>query len=238
MSDVKLPPPGPVGFPRRAVILGGVCFGAAAMAAGLKPSEHTAAAGPQLDLDQLLPQSFGDWIIDRSVVPLEPSADVVDKIAKIYDATLSRTYARGNERVMLSVAYGGDQSGRLRVHRPEACYSAQGFQVKVLRQQQISAAGKPVEVKRLIANLGTRHEPITYWIRVGEETVASNIGQRIVQMRYSLTGQIPDGLIFRVSTIGRDPEAEYPVHDRFINDLIGSLDPTSANILVGKPRQA
>lgn len=238
MSDTEVAPPGPPGFPRRALILGGVCFGAAALAAGLKPSQHTAATGPQVNLDALLPESFGGWSLDRSVVPLEPSADVVEKIARIYDATLSRTYAQGNQRVMLSVAYGGDQSGRLRVHRPEACYSAQGFQVRVLRQQLISAAGHPVEVKRLMASLGMRQEPITYWIRVGEETVASNIGQRLIQMRYSLTGQIPDGLIFRVSTLGRDPEAEFPVHDRFINDLIAALDPASVNILVGKPRQA
>lgn len=238
MSDAETAPPGPPGFSRRAVVLGGACFGAAALAAGLKPSQHTAASAPQVNLEALVPERFAGWSIDRSVVPLEPSADVVEKIAMIYDATLARTYARGSERVMLSVAYGGDQSGRLRVHRPEACYSAQGFQVKVLRQQLIAPAGHSVEVKRLMASLGTRQEPITYWIRVGEETVASNIGQRIIQMRYALTGQIPDGLIFRVSTLGRDIEAEYAVQDRFIGDLIGALDPSSVNILVGRPRAA
>lgn len=238
MSDAQVAPPGPPGFSRRAVVLGGACFGAAALASALTPSQHTAASAPQVHLDTLLPERFAGWTLDRSVVPLEPSADVVEKIAKIYDATLARTYSRGGERVMLSVAYGGDQSGRLRVHRPEACYSAQGFQVRVLRQQMIAPAGHPVEVKRLMASLGMRQEPITYWIRVGEETVASNVGQRLIQMRYSLTGQIPDGLIFRVSTIGRDPEAEFPVHDRFINDLIASLDQSAVNILVGKPRQA
>jgi EpsI family protein len=226
------------GLSRRAVLLGAGCFGAAALGAALRPGTHMAAAKSQPDLERLLPVAFGSWRVDTSVVPLTPSPDVVEKIEKIYDATLARTYTNGVDRVMLSIAYGGDQSGRLRVHRPEACYSAQGFFVKTLRQETVDYGARRVEVRRLMARLGMRDEPITYWIRVGDETVASNLGQRLVQFRHSLTSEITDGLIFRVSTLGSDSESAYRVQDRFIGELLAALDPAGITVLAGNGRSA
>lgn len=221
------------GLGRRALLLGSAGFAAAALGHGLKPNSHAAAGKTQPDLERVLPVAFGRWAVDTSVIPLTPSPDVVEKIEKIYDATLARTYVSGGERVMLSVAYGGDQSGRLRVHRPEACYSAQGFHVKTLRQERVDYGPRQVEVKRLMSRLGLRNEPITYWIRVGEETVASNVGQRMAQFKHSLTGEIPDGLIFRVSTLGSDPDTAFQVHDRFIRELLVALSPAGVSMLAG-----
>ena len=51
-------------------------------------------------------------------------------INKIYNQTLTRTYInpRG-DRIMLSIAYGRDQSDALQMHKPELCYPAQGFRL-------------------------------------------------------------------------------------------------------------
>jgi EpsI family protein len=93
-----------------------------------------------------------------------------------------------------------------------------------------------VPVKRLVGRLGGRNEPITYWIRVGAETVTGNIGQRLVQLRYGIAGEVPDGLIFRVSSIGGDAEAAYRLHDSFISSLLASVDAQTVERLAGKSR--
>lgn len=221
-------------LPRRAVVLSAVLLGTAGITRAFRPDTLVAATGPTVDLEALVPARFGDWTVDTSVAPIQPSPDVVESIKKIYDATLARSYiSRQGDRIMLSIAYGGDQSGRLRVHRPEACYSAQGFHVKVLREEAPTFAGRSVEVKRLMARLGSRQEPITYWIRVGKSTVSGNLGQRLIQLQYGINGEIPDGLIFRVSSLETDPEAAFRLHDRFVTALFSALDPQAVTVLAG-----
>lgn len=213
--------------------------GTSAAAALLKPKKHAAPHMEKLGLATLVPAEFAGWRIDRSVVPVQPPPEVEEVIGQLYDETLARTYvnARG-QRVMLSIAYGGDQSGRLRVHRPEKCYSAQGFRVDAVAQQQRRVGGANVIVNRLFAALGARQEPISYWIRVGDETVSGTLAQRITQLRFSLNGQIPDGLLFRVSNIGADREAGYALQDGFIADLVRSMPPADAAKLVGNPARS
>lgn len=206
---------------------------ATVLAYTLKPDTHAVPQGEPVNLEALVPASFGAWRVDPSVVPVQANPEVVDKLAAIYDATLARTYINdAGERVMLSIAYGSDQTGRLRVHRPESCYTAQGFSVKTARTEALPINGG-VEAKRLVATTGPRHEPITYWIRVGDSTVSGNIGQRLVQLSYGLTGEVPDGVIFRVSSIDRDAEAAYGKHDQFIAELNGAMSLEARQKLIG-----
>ena len=134
---------------------------------------------------------------------------------------------------MLAIAYGGDQTGRLRVHRPESCYSGQGFLVKKIGENEIAVANTKLTVQRLYAEAGSRQEPITYWIRVGNETVTGLLGQRVAQLKSGLTGEVPDGLIFRVSSINGDTKKAYALHDRFIEDLLGALTVEQRAKLIG-----
>ena len=52
--------------------------------------------------------------------------------------------------------------------------------------------------------MGERVEPVTYWLTVGSQVIQSNLDKRIALIRLGLTGQIPDGLLFRVSSIDGD----------------------------------
>ena len=224
---------------RQAILLFSFLAATAGATKLAKPTRLMAAEGAKVDLESLIPKSFGGWRIDTFVVPIQPSPDVVAKIDFIYDATLARSYVNAEgQRVMLSIAYGGDQTGRLRVHRPESCYSAQGFAVKKLREEVVTYGASQVPLNRLHARLGGRSEPITYWIRVGNETVTGNIGQRFAQLKYGINGDIPDGLIFRLSSIDLAPESAFRVHDAFINSLLSGLDAASVERLVGKTPSA
>jgi EpsI family protein len=197
----------------------------------------TLASGPDANakLGAIIPASFGDWRIDASIVPLAPSPDQAALIGEIYDQTLSRTYvnARG-ERVMLSLAYGRNQSRRFQIHKPEVCYVGQGFKLTYSSLGAIPVGNRQVPVMELVAVQGQRVEPITYWIRVGDELGRGWMEQNKIRARYALRGAIPDGLLFRVSTIARGrPEADFELHTRFINELTASMAPAHVAAVLG-----
>ncbi|MGB9107506.1 MAG: exosortase C-terminal domain/associated protein EpsI, partial [Telluria sp.] len=110
------------------VILGLAMAGTSALTGALTPKQKVADARADFSLDSMIPTSFAGWSLDASVVPLAPDPTQKELIAALYDQTLSRTYVNAQgQRVMLSIAYGGDQSKQLQLHLPEVCYVAQGF---------------------------------------------------------------------------------------------------------------
>ena len=120
------------------------------------------------DLETLFPKRFGDWQIDTAMPVVLPAPDVQAQLNAIYNQVLSRTYVNSaGQRIMLAVAYGGDQSDGSSAHRPEVCYPAQGFAITGNERavQPLGAGSLPV--RRLISRLGDRSEPITYWVVVG-----------------------------------------------------------------------
>jgi EpsI family protein len=113
---------------------------ASGLAMALRPTEKIADQGARIDIARMFPEQFADWRAAAGIVPALVSPDVKEKLDAIYDQTLSRTYVNNDgQRIMLSIAYGGDQSGdKTQVHRPEFCYTAQGFQLSNNRESQIT----------------------------------------------------------------------------------------------------
>jgi EpsI family protein len=79
-----------------------------------------------------------------------------------------------------------------------------------------------------------RVEPVTYWIIIGDKVPATGVARKLEQMKYTLTGRVPDGLLFRVSHIQRHADVSYTSHTRFINDLLKGMKPDDRVRLVGK----
>lgn len=214
-------------------------FAAAGMALALKPTQKVADAGPQVDLETLIPKQFGDWKMEETIAPiiLNPVQKAV--LEKIYNQTLSRTYINSrNERIMLSIAYGGDQSDSMAVHKPEVCYPAQGFQILKSAIGTFSTGDGNIPVKRLVAAQGKRVEPITYWTTVGDTAViSSSVKWKLQQIKYGLTGKIPDGLLFRISSIQADEGAAYRMQDDFSRALVGALTPEGKKRIIGATGQ-
>lgn len=203
-------------------------------AVGLRPTS-VANQHRAIGLEHIIPKQIAGWTYIENANLVVPLPEQEALIEKIYDETLARTYANeSGEQIMLSIAYGGDQSGRLKVHRPESCYAGQGFQVSNTTEGQLQSPYGGIPVKHLLAKSNGRFEPITYWIRIGDSTVTNVVGQRLTQFMYSLTGEIPDGLIFRVSSIGDTEEVAYRRQAQFINDLLAAINPEQRYILLGK----
>jgi EpsI family protein len=212
---------------------------AALLSIVLTPTRLTAATAPKIDLETMIPKQFGDWhqLQELDVIAVNP--EVQANLDKIYQQTLSRTYTNlAGEQIMLSLAYGGDQRDSMQVHRPEVCYPAQGFQIlhSVTDSLHLIQSQNDIPVKRLVAKQGTRVEPITYWITVGDQVAVDGFKWKLAQIKYGLTGKIPDGLIFRISSIDSNPKNAYIVQDDFVNRLLAALSTDTRDRLVGKPR--
>jgi EpsI family protein len=206
------------------LVLGAVLIIAMLAGMGLTPT-HRLAAEQSISLETLIPKSFANWQLDPRIAPVSVSREVQAKLDKIYNQVLSRTYVNsGGEMIMLSVAYGGNQIGEsLQVHRPEYCYAAQGFQVLSGVVDALSTRFGSLSVRRVVATKGPRHEPITYWLTVGDKATLPGWRRKLVQIGYGLSGRIPDGMLVRISSISPDNEEAYKAQDEFIRALLDRL---------------
>jgi EpsI family protein len=216
------------------IVLGLAMAGTSALTGALTPKQKVADARADFNLEAMVPKTFAGWTVDTSVVPLTPDPTQKELIAALYDQTLSRTYVNAEgQRVMLSIAYGGDQSKQLQLHLPEVCYVAQGFDMVKDRRDELGTGYGKLPVKRLVARQNARNEPITYWVTIGDKAVMSGLDQKMQRFMYGLSGRIPDGMLVRVSTIGADEAGAYRVQDRFVNQMLGALKPADRSRLLG-----
>ncbi|KQV86483.1 hypothetical protein ASC91_21850 [Pelomonas sp. Root1237] len=216
------------------MLAAGLMTGAAVAGELLQPKPTITRPDQMPDLDRIIPQAFEGWTLDRSIVPLEVAADVANTLNAIYDKILSRTYVnRAGERIMLSLAYGANQSRALQLHKPEVCYAAQGFRVSQLHPDVMHVGDSSLPVMRLIGQLGSRVEPITYWMRIGDDVVRGWFEQNRARLAYGLNGKIPDGLLFRVSMISGDTSAAYQLQDIFVNALLRGIPKQHRSVLLG-----
>ena len=228
---------------RRAVslALAIVAMVAATVAAvAMKPRQLMAKSQTELNLEASLPRAFGQWRPAPGVRLVEPpGSDTLSR--EIYNQEVARGYfdAEGH-LVMLLVAYGESQSERLQLHRPEICYAAQGFVVSrpVDATLAYSAEAPPLATRRLMTRREERVEPITYWMRIGYDVSEGVLQRQRLKLEYGLRGLIPDGALFRVSTVGVPPEQSFGIEDQFIRDLIGAVDPALRSFIVGEPNKA
>ena len=213
---------------RRVVLLSGAILGAAVAGELMRPTQRLAEIKPRIALEQQVPQAFGEWQLDKSIRPIVPDPGLQAMLDALYSQTLARTYVnpRG-QRVMLSIAYGSDQGNEATaVHRPEFCYSAQGFRVQVLDKPMAVIGNTRVPTARLLALLGQRIEPITYWVTLDESATLPGLGRKLAQVRYGLRGQIPDGMLVRVSSLAPNSagvEAAFAAQQLFLAQFYAAV---------------
>lgn len=217
------------------LVIGLCMFAGAGLALALKPTDRLVDSGPELNLETLIPEQLGDWKIDQTIVMLI-SPDQQAALENVYSQTLTRTYINSaGKRIMLSLAYGGTHGEGMQMHRPENCYPAQGFQLVTDTQAVIlpTQYGE-LPIKRLVAAQGPRNEPITYWTVVGDQHTQFGWRMKLAQMRYTLTGVIPDGMLVRVSSIDRDETGAYEIQADFIQAMLAAMNDSERERITGK----
>lgn len=217
-------PPNAPSSRRRLLTLGGAMLATAAAADLGRPQRREGQALPPLN--DIFPRTAGAWTTDSHAEAFVQPPAAQARAYGIYDQVLERHYldARG-QRIMLSVAYGGEQSESLQVHRPEVCYAGSGFRVGPVSTATLTAAGRTLPVRRLMAEAPGRPEPVTYWVVLGNEVLADDSQLRWRRIAAGLRGELLDGLLVRVSSLQRDPQAAWQLHATFAADLAAALAP-------------
>ncbi|QSI79025.1 exosortase-associated protein EpsI, B-type [Niveibacterium microcysteis] len=240
MTTLKLPS---IEF-SRAIWIAVSCLIAAGLALVATPRSQQVSA--VASLEENVPGSFRDWtLVPSSLVQtgLTPTAQRANESANAtYDQVVMRTYQNGSgNKVMLSVAYSQSLRQEIKIHRPELCYVAQGFQVLSLSDARFPLYGgpthSPITGKRMIAVSGDRMELVSYWIRVGDIFTENALQSRLHIFLKGLHGEIPDGVLVRVSQIlpkgapSEEQEKAFTSQERFLVDLIDST-PAAGNLLL------
>ena len=196
-----------------------ICTSVFAYAA--RPTHKIADEGEPVNLEQLIPAQFNDW-------------RMVNMASQIVNP---ETAAALNE-IMLSIAYGRDQTDSVGAHAPEGCYSGQGFAVNSIVKDQLTTGTGQIPVVRLLARKSNRIEPITYWLTTGKKVGYPGWETKKIKLEYALSGSIPDGLLMRVSSVtastdSSDVNQAYDLQTRFTNDLLTSVSPSQRMRLTG-----
>lgn len=205
-----------------------VCAVAMACAAGaavaLSPTAMLADVLKRPALASQVVERFGDWQLDKSGVSAVVNPQTQAVLSKIYSDILSLTYVnRDGYRIMLSVAYGRDQRDAMQLHYPEVCYPAQGFTVQSNRVDRLDTPLGPIDIRRLVTDLGGRRpEPVTYWTTVGDKAVLGGLDKKVAEMSYGFSGVVPDGLLFRVSSIDPDASRAFSRQDAFVREFLAA----------------
>lgn len=209
----------------------------AGAAATLKPTKYLADTRAELKIEPSLPNEFGDWKLVPTVSGGVVNPQQNQLLNILYSEIINRTYVNSaGYRVMLSIAYGKNQNDSMQVHKPEICYPAQGFQLKSNVQGALNTDFGVMPVRRIETIYGTqRHEPVTYWTTLGDHAVKNGIDKKMKEIEYALEGVVPDGLLFRVSSIDPDTSRAYQSHDAFANEMSRAIEDSLRRRLFGLP---
>jgi EpsI family protein len=229
-DDRNIQPPLATPLTRR-VVMGGIL----ALASGVGYARQPKASMPILKssvFQKLVPGQFGNWKLfaDGGVV-LPPPDTLRDRL---YDNLVTRTYqAPGLPVVMMLLAYNNEQDGVLQVHRPEVCYPVGGFQLSETQRIDIPLANGSVPANIFTAEAPGRTEQVMYFTRLGTAFPRSWAEQRIAVVNANLAGDIPDGIMMRVSVIGINQARARPILEEFTREFISAAPTRLQRLLVG-----
>jgi EpsI family protein len=221
-------------------ILGATMLATAA-AVQLLPAPVMATSEPVLA--QTVPSVFGEWKEVSSVAEqVDPGKNADEpSMDRPYDDVLMRTY--GNSRgdvVLLTLAYGRNQRQEVKIHRPDVCYTAQGF--SLVNRSHVAfpvtgLGGRQVEGMRMLVSAPGRTEAVSYWIRIGDVFSDNAWAIRYHIFQQGISGRAVDGMLVRVSQIVSGADAasaeRYRVQERFLADLVRALPKSARRQLVG-----
>ncbi len=189
---------------RRHMLIGGALAAASGVAYANMPEPNAEPVEPD-EFEDMVPGTFDGYeVISTSGVVLPPPDTLRDRL---YDNLSTRVYSAGDDiPVMLLLAYNNTQDGVLQVHRPEVCYPVGGYDLSETREVPFAALDREVPANFFTASGPNRVEQVAYFTRLGDAYPRSWAEQRLSVIRANLAGNIPDGMLMRVSMLSRDSE--------------------------------
>lgn len=222
---------------RRDVLMGGACILGAGAAQFAKPSRHVSLLGAQ-PLPDIIPEAFGSWRSQDVGDPLAVNGPGT-LAAKLYNQMVTRLYTNTvtSSEVFMLLAYGGEQTNELQLHRPEVCYPAFGYTLVRNEFAPIPISEHvSIPARRLLATSDNSREGVVYWSRMGEYLPASGGEQRTDRLQIAMRGIVPDGLLSRFSATAADGHDAWRELQTFIPQLVLAVAPQWRKVLIGTER--
>ena len=215
---------------RRNLLIGGILLSASGIAFARQP-EIAASPVEGKVFQSLVPKRFGIWQSTDSGDVLLPPPDTLRD--RLYDNLVTRSYtAPGQNTVMLLLAYNNAQDGVLQVHRPEVCYPVGGFQLSETREIPFRDGTRVIPANFFTAVGPDRVEQVAYYTRLGQDYPRTWAEQRLAVMRANLAGDIPDGMLMRVSLLGRNAASAQAELEQFASSFMAAAPPKLRKLLV------
>ena len=229
-GDGKVQGSNAVAVSRRELMIGAVLAGAAGTSFLLRPDSRMPPIENEL-FESWVPENVGNWQqVAASGVVLPPPDVLRDRI---YDNLVTRIYiSPDSQPMMVLLAYNNVQDGVLQVHRPEVCYPVGGFNLSEPRAVKLDALDRSVPATMFTATGPSRTEQVLYFTRLGSAFPRSWVEQRLAVIDANVVGRVPDGILFRVSTISKDVDRSIESMSRFTKGFLAGSDPPLRRLLL------
>ena len=170
-------------------------------------------------LDAMMPDAFGEWSrihLNDAILPTENEQGPGE-------ATAYRAYRDALGRVVtVVVAYGPPLGDSVRLHRPESCYVAQGFEIRERHVKTTTTRFGAVPLVHLDTRSASRNEAVSYWLRDGEDYITDAAGHQLLAFMRK-RGDRSDGALVRVSSTGNG-QSTHDWHAVFLNEFSAALN--------------
>lgn len=220
----------------RLLLVAALMLASVAAAEYLRPTAYWADHQGEPKYETIAPAQFGNW--QEMAYGAQTVVDPVqeDNLRRIYSQTFARSFLHKptGRVIMLSIAYGRDQSNDTQLHTPDMCYPSQGFKVLEQSTADVPSSFGPIPAVRLVTAMGdARQEPLTYFIRVGEGLTRGSRDRNIERIRLALKGYKTDGMLFRVSEVTRRDDA-FALQNQFIEDFMRAVSADNRKYFLGR----
>jgi EpsI family protein len=217
---------------RRHLLMGGALIAVSGLALARAPRRRYPNLTDQ-QFESMFPKAFGKWrTLPVSELVLPPESELANKM---YQHIVTRTYVNDEGvAVMFLAAYNSEQLNNVQLHRPEFCYYASGFSIDKSVPLDLNIGGNDfIPARNVLATLGSRHENIIFWTRIGDEFPQSWAGQRIAMTKANLEGYLADGLLMRLSVVNPDGAQSVQQMTRFMTDMVAHASPRARSVVAG-----
>lgn len=222
-------------FTQRSLVALALMAATASLTVFAAPNVLLADRRPHVKLQTVIPESFAEWRLDEAASTMLVEPELQQAIDAIYAETVSRVYMnQRGERIMLSIAYGRNQSDSLQVHMPEGCYAGQGFAIGEVAQATLATPFAAIPTHRMVAERQSRQEAVTYWVVVGNRFGTDEWERKKIKLAYALDRTVPDGTLVRVSSISGDSKEAFQLQQRFIEAMLGAMPAPQRQLLLSE----
>ncbi len=187
---------------RRDVMLGGLLAMIGAGSVLLRPVS-TAPVMTAARLDAAVPHVLGRWQVAATDGLVTAPEDELS--ARLYDQILTRIYRAPEGTwpdIALLVACGRGQDADVQLHRPDACYPAQGFALSDADALPVDFGGHAVPARIVTATRDAQAQQVVFWTRIGDRFPPDAAAERSLIVRENLAGRMPDAMLVRISVDG------------------------------------